>query len=182
MAPSPEDYESVARRLDGERVELTDAQQALAGEISANAAGLAPALDVPLPAGLLHRVQARALPASSVPRLRGWPRWAAVAAAVAVVVGAALTWRAPAPPATPTLMISAQTYVEEFTKTPAPALEARVRVLEEEIADTRASLALADSLDLDISLAGLEEEFGDTLVDEPGNRVDALWQEWFGSM
>lgn len=87
MNTTNEDYELVARYLDGEEVTLSAAQRALAEEIVSDGRQVGGALDVPAPAGTLHRVHGRLLPVLR-PRRGIWRRvrWAVPAAAAAAAI------------------------------------------------------------------------------------------------
>ena len=156
MNPSEKDYARVGRRLDGEDVELTAAQRALAREVAADAEKVGLLLDVKLPPGLLHRLHGRMVDAGRT-RLRGrWLRRAGAAAAAVVIAGAVFT-----------LIrtrggngISPQQYVETFLRLPAEELDARVELLAEEVADYRMQLCLGEACPLEMALQGLEEEMG----------------------
>jgi len=75
-------YERVARWLDGESVELTEAERQLAAEIRAGEAALAGRLDVELPSAALVRTARRMSAAAAGSGRSAW--WAAVGAAAAV--------------------------------------------------------------------------------------------------
>jgi len=65
MRPSSEDYERVARWLDGEPVRLTAEQQTLAREVAGDLDAVGAALDCPPRPGILHRVAAAAARAAN---------------------------------------------------------------------------------------------------------------------
>ena len=184
MNPTHEDYDIVARYLDGERVQLTAAQQALAEEISADSELVGRALDVTVPGGVLHRVGARvaeALPGRRS-RLRGF-RWAMSAAAAAAVVLAVMLWpgrpgREPDPPITRiAARLSAAEYVEQFLKAAPDDLDAQTKLLAEEVADYHVQMLLGEASPLDMSLASVEDEI-DYLGFDAEAEGPMEWDEW----
>ncbi len=90
MKITPEQLELIARRLDGESVELAPELELIASQIAADEAALGKGLDVAMPAGTLHRVAARALTRPTRPAQFVGRKWfkvgAAMAAAAAAVV------------------------------------------------------------------------------------------------
>ena len=156
MSPTEKDYERVGRWLDGEEVQLTDLQRALAEEIAAAAQKAAPALEVELPPGTLHRVHMRLAQAARPASTKRWWRWASAAAA-AMILAAGLWMLARAGGGNGT---SPQQYVETFLQAPADQLEARMELLADEMADCHMALSMGDLWPLEMALQGLEEEMG----------------------
>ncbi len=168
MNTNNEDYELIARRLDGEEVELTDAQQALADEISADADAVGRAMDVSLPGGTLHRISAR-IRQSHIDRrpARLWLRWAAAAAAV--IVAAVLWWPSgpddvsrpkPFPPA------NGEQFV--YNTVADDDLDLRVETLSDELADARTALLLDEDFTTELAMASFEQEMDELMLDENG--------------
>ncbi len=181
MGRSNEDLERVARRLDGENIELTASQQALARQVAADAARLARALDVPLPAGTLHRVHARLRQARQPGRAK-WRIGRMVAAAAAVLLaGLGLLWVATGGHR-PRPQIAPEVYVREFLKAPSPNFQACVAVIEEELAAAQVRLAWGEPPELEVALAGLEEELQQSLAGEDASSDEAVWQQWMESL
>ena len=177
MNTPDEDYELVARRLDGEEVVLTPAQRALAEGIAADAEKVGPALEVSVPPGTLHRVSARVsstlsrtegrqAAAARAPARKKWLRWVGAAAAAAVVVAALLL---PLSPEKPDTSSQAPTHaavdMSDLVRT-IDEFDARVEVLAEELADYRVRLALDEDFSAELALVGLEEEMTEFLLDE----------------
>ena len=174
MKLTERDYECVGRWLDGQELELTPAQRALAEEIVADAGVVGPALDVALPPGTLHRAQARMVGLGRF-RRRRLPWVAAAAAAVAIAVG---LWALIGANGSGT--ISPQQYVEAFLQDPGEGLDARVELLAEEMADYQVRLALGELWPLEMALQGLEEDVGefDPRGRDPAEAgADDLWEE-----
>lgn len=176
MAPTNEDYELVARFLDGEPVELTPAQREIADAMATSEALVGAALDAAPPAGALHRVHSR-IRAELAPRRspRRWARWvpAAAAAAAAVFALALLTTTPPQANA-----LGEAEYVEAFLQGPAGELDEEVRGLIEEVATYQVELSLGDPVPLEIAFDGLEHELGET-----AEEVDpAAWELWEESL
>lgn len=180
MNTTNEDYELVVRYLDGEEVTLTAAQLALAEEIAADGRQVGRVLEVPSPAGTLHRVHGRTVrhlrPAS---RLWRRVRWAApLAAAAAVILALVLLPGTTAKPV-PEPTIAAADYVDHFTRSPTQELDLRVDLLAEELADYHVRLALNGSWAFETAVAGVEEEMEDLLLDDEADAAPMLetWEE-----
>jgi len=84
MTLNDEQYERVARRLDGQDIQLSSEEQALAEAMRAQEQYLDSVLPVPVPAEVLRRVDRRLTAALARPRHR--VRWIGVAAATAAAV------------------------------------------------------------------------------------------------
>ncbi len=175
MDPSNEDYESVARRLDGEDAALSARQQALAGQLADDEAVVGRALDAPMPPGVLHRVAARALSARRRRARRVRPT--AVAAGVAVALTAGLWWLG-GWRAEPVPEVSTERLVEEFVKMPSADLQAAIDTMADELAITTLNV-LTDAPEIDLAIAGLEEELGRGLLEEDfgTESSDEAWWE-----
>ena len=91
MAMNEGQYERIARRLDGESVELTVEEQAAAEEIRRSEAALAGQVEVDPPREALVRARRRVVAALLRPRRRRW-RYAAVAAAAVLLVVVGVLW------------------------------------------------------------------------------------------
>ena len=183
MIPCDEDFERVGRWLDGEKVDLTAPQQALAEEMASVAADVGPALDVAPPPGVLHRVHARMKRAASAKPARSRIfRMGAAAAAAAAVVVAMLLLHIPAGPQPPRGELAAEVYLREFLKTPAPDLEQGIAVFEEELADAELRVMLDEPWSLELAIAGLEDEIDRQLAGEGPAADQDDWEEFMQSM
>lgn len=171
MNPRHEDYERVGRWLDGEPVELTDAQRALAEEVAADAAALGPALDVSLPAGALHRAHGRLKRA--LPRRRRWQplRWAAAAAAAAAVTLAVVLGRGGNG-------MQPSEYLECFLQAPAGELDDRADALADELAEYQVQLTLNGEWPTAVAFTGLEGEVEDLFFEETTPAGQEEWESW----
>jgi len=177
-----EDYELVARYLDGEEVTLTAAQLALAEEVVSDGRQVGRALEVPSPAGTLHRVHGRMVrhlrPASRLWRRVRWAAPVAAAAAAAVILALVLLPGGPARPV-PEPTIAAADYVDHFTRSPTQELDLRVDLLAEELAVYHVRLALNGSWEFETAVAGVEEEMEDLLLGDEADAAPMLetWEE-----
>jgi hypothetical protein len=70
--------------------------------------------------------------------------------------------------------------VQEFVKSPAPALEASVTMLADGIAEAQVDL-LDESAALDVTLAGIEDELVGWPVEYDPDE-EAIWQQWVESL
>ena len=180
MNATNEDYELVARYLDGEEVTLTAAQLALAEEVVSDARQVGRALEVPSPAGTLHRVHGRMVrDLRLASRLWRGVRWAApVAAAAAVILAFVLLPGGPARPV-PVPSIAAADYVDHFSRSPTQELDLRVDLLAEELADYHVRLVLNGSWAFEMAVAGVEEGMEDLLLGDEADAAPMLetWEE-----
>jgi hypothetical protein len=172
MSATQEDYERIGRRIDGEDVDLTEAQRALAEEIAADEAGVGAALAVSLPGGTLHRVSARVRRALPGRRRARAVRWAAAAAAVAAAVAMAALLT------TDTNGVEPSEYVAHFLHAPSGELEARADMLADELAEYQVHLAVGDEWGLEVAVNGLEQELGELIPAED----PAAWELPEGSL
>jgi len=157
MNPSERDYRQVARWLDGAAVELSPAQRALAEQIQADAGRVGPALDVPVPPGVLARVRARMVGAAvrSRRRLRR-ASWAAAAAAVLIAAGLFWLGDARRPGANG---LSSLQCLQSFLRPQDDLLGPGAELLSEQIADRRVELSLDDDAwPFEMAVQGLAEE------------------------
>ncbi|KPK85803.1 MAG: hypothetical protein AMJ81_02605 [Phycisphaerae bacterium SM23_33] len=171
-----EDYERAGRWLDGEEIDLTPTQLALAGEIAADAAKVGRALEVPLPGGALHRVSARLKRARRRGRARPM-RWVAAAAAAAVVgVGllALLTGGRN--------RIEPAEYVEWFLQSPSGELDARAALLADELAEYQVQLTLGEEWPVEVTVKGLEQQLGEFILEEADPAEPSAWEQWEESL
>ncbi|MHC4715946.1 MAG: hypothetical protein ACYS5V_03185 [Planctomycetota bacterium] len=175
MAPTTEQYERIGRFLDGEPVELTPQERALADEIAAAERSLGASLDVSMPPRALHRIHGR-LGAE----LRGrrsvwrWARWVSAVAAAVVVFAAAVISLIPGDDP----VLGEAEYVEAFLQAPAGGLEGELQDLTEELAEHHVGLAVGDAGPLEIAVDGLEQELGEAAEDAD---VEA-WEFWEDSL
>ncbi len=179
MSTKNEDYELIGRWLDGEDIDLTADQRALAEDITADAERVGPALDVHMPAGTLHRVNARLIQAcdgAGRPHKSGrlvWLRWSAAAAAVAAaVIIAAVLFQPTAPvgPDTPDRPIAGMGANDEMfvynILDDEDGWDVRAETLGEEMTDCRASLALNEDFPAALALAEMEYELEEFILDD----------------
>lgn len=177
MTPQDQDFEAVARWMDGEPVELTAAQRTLADELAANEAALSGRLDAVLPPVVLARVQARCQ-SGLAKRAHLAFRWGlrlaagAVAAAAVAVIAVNFMPRhvGPVPGAS---VLSAQD-LESMLHVPGADLDARARLLSAEIADYEVRLALADSNPIDASVSALELDMQEVMAGQGEPTPDSL--------
>jgi len=175
-----EDYELVARYLDGEEVTLTAAQLALAEEVVSDGGQVGRALEVPSPAGTLHRVHGRMV-RDLRPASRRWRRvrWAVpLAAAAAVILALVMLPGGPAR-TVPEPTIAAADYVDHFTSSPTQELDLQVDLLAEELADYHVRLTLNGSWSFETAVAGVEEEMEDLFLGDEADVAPMLetWEE-----
>jgi hypothetical protein len=160
-----EEYERVARRLDGEPSPLTPAEEALARDIQADLAKVAPALNVAMPAGVLHRVNAglgqpaRLAPARKKALIWRIQPWLSAAAGAAVFVAAILT---PVGPGGKTIA-QMLTLPDGWDLVPATEFHARADALAQEMAEEHRRLE-PDAWPMELAVAGLEQDLTDAAV------------------
>ena len=158
MTPSNRDYELIARRLDGESVELTSEQEALAEEIAADAAAVAPALDVAVPPGMLHRVAARVGPATAAARPLRWRLPVSIAAGLVVATLAGILYFQPVDPVEKNGALAPDVYVQELLKNPNGGLAAEIKAVETDLASAHAAVILDEPSELEVALADAYDE------------------------
>lgn len=186
--PSEHDYELAGWFLDGQTVELTAQQRALADEIAADERAMGPALDAPAAPdalrnalrrmGAAQELTRRARRARLVPRPSMARLWGPVAALAAAVVVAALVLpqlltpeRGPRP--TP---LGTEEFVRQFVQAPHGTLDAELEALGEDLAQCHMQVLLGDA-PVDLHLRGLKQEMNNVLEpDEPGMELEA-WEE-----
>jgi len=88
-----EQYERIARWLDGENVKLTPAEMQAAEEIRRDESRLSAMLQTAAPAASRDRARRRLVAAAARPRVTWWHAGAAAAAAAAVVLVALAVWK-----------------------------------------------------------------------------------------
>lgn len=186
MTPTNEDYELVGQWLDdvaqppsaGKSIELTPAQKALAAEIFGDQQAVGAALDLALPAGVLHRVNAR-LAGKAYRRphvLRRVLAWSSAVAAAAVLLVAVLPlFRghggvpgniAITPPTKPDQALSPAEYVAQYLLSDPAPVDSSLAELGDQIADYQMQVALGESLRYNVSLAGMNEEMTQPSLEE----------------
>lgn len=114
-------YERVQQWLEGQNVELSDAQRQAAEELQQDQQRLGRLLDVPMPAQALQRARRRMVAELARPRFN-WRRWAvpvggALAAAAALVLAVTVFWPTPSQPL-PGPGIDTRALVEQVAITP----------------------------------------------------------------
>ncbi len=167
------DYELIARRLDGEDVVLTEAQQALADEISADAEAVGMAMDIDLPGGTLHRINARMKQGLRERKpVRMWLRWTGAAAAVAAAVIVAVVIMQPEPktPGTLTQYPTGPDNSEQFVYNTITDddLDFRVEAFSDELDDARTALLMDDDFSDELAMASAEQEMEELFLDDNG--------------
>jgi len=166
-----EQYERVARRLDGEAVELTSAEEALAAAVRRGEVETARALDVALPAAAKARARRRLVAALARPRWRA-ASWAVTGAAAAAVLIAVAIWPGGREPSaagngrTVTADVLSEAYELQYQ-------DVDLDLIAEELADMRAELVVSRD-----APAGAEAELLEEMLDmfwlgeEPARREE----------
>ncbi|MDY7011152.1 MAG: hypothetical protein SVV80_10435 [Planctomycetota bacterium] len=167
-----EDYEIIARRMDGEDIDLTEAQKALAEEIAADAEVVGRALDVRLPGGTLHRVNAR-IGQSHVTERKRRTIWLGRAAAVAAAVIVAAVLLLPSGPdeegikiTEPLPTANGELFVLNIIAD--DDLDFRVEALSEDLDDTRTAMMLDEDFSTEMVMASFEQEMEELMLEENG--------------
>ena len=170
MNQSERDYELAGRWLDGEDVELSGAQRALAEEIAAGVERVGEALDAEVPSGALHRVHVRFVRTRRGRARSSWARWAAAAAAAVLIGAGVVILTLPGRPVGEGTSPSA--FVESFLQEPLEDVDVRADLLSEELADYQVELSLYQAWPLEMSFQELEEEVGQFDLDGSGPERD----------
>lgn len=182
MKTSNDNLERVARHLDGEAAELTEADKALAAEIADDGRRVGAALEMSVPPGVLHRVAGRMAAASparvaaSIRRRRWVIRVLAGVSAAAAAVIIAVSMSGP-PPVLTEAPPSAGDLVAEFVKTRETPVDASLALLREEMADVAADLAEPDPWSTEGAMADLEAQIGAGGVGSPTSVWPEEWDE-----
>ena len=178
MDITPEDYDLIARWLDGEPLELTEEQRAVAQEISKLSSPVYDVLDVQVPAGVLHRVNARLKQALAEQQRQGsktgrigWLIAAAAGVIIAVSIWLFLLLR-PGGTQAPRFAQHqpiAQNDARRFIYTDDDSIEMQIERLSHELANYRAELTIGENFPDEIVLAGIEQEIQDVIFgqDDP---------------
>ena len=178
MNITPEDYDLIARWLDGEPLELTEEQHAVAQEISKLSSPVYDVLDVQVPAGVLHRVNARlkqALAEQQRQRSKtGRIGWLIAAAAAVIIAVSIWLFLLLGPGGTQAPRFAqhqpiAQNDAREFIYTDDDSIEMQIERLSHELANYRAELTIGENFPDEIVLAGIEQEIQDVIFgqDDP---------------
>ena len=165
------DYELIARWLDGEPIELTEDQLAVARKISAQSKVVADAIDVHIPPGVLHRVNARlkqALKSRRRQRGRKVTYLVAAAAIVIVVISATifLLHRSGEVSHKSRLYHPEAGYTATVDYADEDAIEAKIEQLSQELDDYSAELVVDETFPDEIVFAGIEDEIQDVILGE----------------
>jgi hypothetical protein len=175
MANNEEQFERVGRWLDGEPIELTQPEKALADEIRRDEAGARLLLAAPAPREAIDRVHRRMLAELARPVHRTkWIRYAAGAvAAVAgavLVAGSFLGWFGRANPSEPSAPV-----------TKAPSGEVPIEVIVEKMTEPSRNLDLevlakqVDELNADMAVSMLSPSASELQVDALQHEIDEFW-------
>ena len=171
MNLTDKDYELIARWLDGEPIELTEDQLAVAREISAQSEAVADAIDVHIPPGVLHRVNVRlkqALKSRKQQRGRKVAYLVAAAAIVIVVISAAIfLLHRPGEVSHKSRIYHPEAgYTATVDYTDEDAIEAKIEQLSQELDDYSAELVVDETFPDEIVFAGIEDEIQDVILGE----------------
>ncbi len=178
---SSEDYELVARRLDGEVVELTAEQNALGEEVAADFEAVGAALDVQLPPGTLHRVAAGLWPARPQPFVLKWHVQRAIATAAVIAVALGMIWLGTLETA-PAGDMTADVYLRELIKNPDPGLGVEIDAVETDLASAHASVVLDEPSDLEVAVADLAEKVEEAFAEDQAAEDEAAWRDLLENM
>ena len=179
MTPRNEDYDLVARYLDGEPVELTAEQMALAEEIASDATVVGRALDVTPPAGLLHRVSGRVRPAARpMTRVLRWRMPLAAAAGLVIAVLAGILWTH----TPPHQMLPADVCVRELLKNPDPGFRAEIDAAETDLAAAQAVVTGAEPSGLELALVDVTEKIETVIEEGDAAEDEAAWRAWLQNL
>ncbi len=145
MTPDDRQYDRVARYLDGEAIELSEAEQALADDIRTGFAGLEAPLAADVPPESLRRAQRRLTAARAGQQRRGSLRRVAMVAGMAAAVIAfavviqSLYLPAPDNRRTPTYVPT--TVLREAVEPEVDTFDVKMALLAEDIRQEQAQLA-----------------------------------------
>lgn len=175
----PDEWEVVARHVDGHGEPLDPRQEKVANETRQAEAWLGSMLDVSVPQEVLEEAYRRMDAALASPRAAAPARWrlralglgAAVAAAVviAVVLNSVVTVH---PPTDNDSLVTAQEVVTEFLRDDTSALDLHLAVLDDEMTLILADLVLDDGLDDSSAIDSITEEFGEIWFTDPSDSSD----------
>lgn len=169
-----EQYERIARYLDGEPIELTTVEREAVTDLHLCDRELPP-LEVPVPPGAMERARRRLVAAAARPhagRTRWWA-WTggaiAAAAVVALAVGAWIAWQpkpqTPAPPAT-AVTAPANVFVAAMEDSDAQSEIAAVQVYVEDMDDDVIVDRAAPTVEpVDVEIESLEDEIENLLLE-----------------
>lgn len=173
MNATPEQYERIALWLDGEAVELSPSERALAEEVRRDEALLAGAMtEVPVPARARERAR-KALRSAAVPRSVVRVRFIGIAAAGAAVAAALIVAAAlrvhdlpiPPPPERASAPVPVEVWIQTIARPPGGEAIAWVAtqadLLEAEWAAARWAPALDRQTD------AIQQEIADFLLNDP---------------
>ena len=171
MNLTDKDYELIARWLDGEPIELTEDQLAVAREISAQSKAVVDAIDVPIPPGVLHRVNVRlkqALKSRKQQRGRKVAYLVAAAAIVIVVISTAIfLLHRPGEVSHKSRIYHPEAgYTAAVDYTDEDAIEAKIEQLSQELDDYSVELVVEETFPDEIVFAGIEDEIQDVILGE----------------
>jgi hypothetical protein len=173
--PSQQQYEDIARYLDGEDVPLSPPLKELAEQIRRDEQTVGPGLDVATPPAAMDRARSRMLAELARPTRRAWGRWiagASAAAAAAVVVLA--LWLTPEARHDPAAgLAGAEPSVDQFAYALAEDPEDEMfREAVQDVEDLQLQLALGPVVtpmvgvdELDADLERTQRELQDLLLD-----------------
>jgi hypothetical protein len=173
--PSQQQYEQIARYLDGEDVQPDLAQRELVEQIRRDEQAVGPALDVATPPAAMDKARNRMLAELSRPTRPAWRRWVAgVSAAAAAAAIVLAVWLAPESAPDPGESLSRlEPSAEQFAYALADDPENQMfREAVEHVDDLQFQLALGPGVtpmvgvdELDAELERTEREMQDMLLD-----------------
>jgi anti-sigma-K factor RskA len=166
-----EQYERVARWLDGEKVKLTPPEQDATEEICRAEADLASALDAASRQASMDRARRRLAAALARPQLRLW-RIGALAAAAAAVVLAAVLWHPTGQPPATAPQLTPQVQRGQADGAYLAALEYfaaddELDIVKHDLDDLAADLALAAApRAIDLKMEAIEKDIDEFLFED----------------
>jgi len=179
MTPRNEDYDLVARYLDGEPLELTAEQKALAEEIASDFAVVGPALDAAPPGGMLHRVSARIRHAGRPKaRVLKWRVPLAAAAGLVIATLAGILWLHNGGNG----ILPADVAVRELLKNPDPGLRAEIDAAEIDLAAAQAVVTGDEPSDLELALVDVAEQIETVIEENEAADDEAAWRAWLQNL
>ena len=165
MSLNERQYERIARRLDGEQVELSAEEQAVAEEIRSGEGVVGQVMEVSVSPRALEQARRRmaARPVRLRRRILRFSYLSAAAVAAILVLAVTLFWQTPTKgPSEGNGFAAAQYVVPELT-----AQDVEIELLASEIDELAAELTLSDSFSgLDGSLDVIEEDIERFWLDE----------------
>ncbi|HUS48147.1 MAG TPA: hypothetical protein VM098_08505 [Phycisphaerae bacterium] len=167
-----EQYERVARWLDGEKVKLTPPEQDATEEICRTEADLASALDAASRQASMDRARRRLAAALARPQLRLWRIGALATAAAAAVVLAAVLWHPTGQPPVTAPQLTLQVQQVQANGAYLAALEYfaaddELDMVKHDLDDLAADMALAAApRAIDLKMEAIEKDIDEFLFED----------------